>query len=182
MSQNNDDRYQEIMKRIANRKPFEMNQKQKKNSSVYDKIADSLNLLDTLAKLSNKQYENIICHGPKALNYSNWSGVVLWYRPKGYYGYKTLTLLGAWVKQGEKDIKFVLGLRNLDYQAAVYNPEGYFASIRKGFKLFYKDNGHPPTKDDTILYQCTYEAKERLTIRQTLTKYLDQWQQNIEAD
>lgn len=182
MVQDNNERYEDILKRIANRKPFEANKDVKKPSSIYDTIVDSLNMYDMIARLTQKQYQHIICHGPKIVTHKEWSGVVIWYRPKGYYGYQMLYLLGTWIHQVNENIQLTIGVRELSYRAAVYNPEGYFASIRKGFTLFYKDNGHPPSPEDTILFESIYTTKERLTLRQTLEKCLSQWQQEIETD
>lgn len=175
MADEQEQRYEDILKRIANRKPFGQHQDEDKPASPYDLIIDSLNSYDILDKLAQRPYSNLIVHGPKALRYKTWSGVVIWYRPKGYHGYKTLSLFGVWASQVGSDIQLTIGIRELPYRAAVYSAEGYFATIQKDFKLFYEDRGNPPTDDDIILFQTTHQAKERLIYRQTLSKIANQW-------
>ena len=180
-SDNNQRRYEDILKRITNRKPFGQSSEQKPKSA-YDLILDSLNAYDTFAALTLKTYDNILCYGPQVIHQPTWTGVIIWYLNKGYYGYRELNLLGIWAHQQNSDMLLTIGLRKLPYQAAVYNPEGFHASIRKGFKLFYEDDGHPPTEAEMILFQFVYEAKERLTLRQTLQNLTHQWQQDVDSD
>lgn len=182
MPQDNDqERYEDILKRIANRKPFGEHKNQQPKSA-YDLILDTLNAYDTLATLPLLKYENILCYGPKVIRKTPWSAVVIWYLNKGYYGYQTLYLFGVWVLQRDADIVVSTGIRKLHYQAAVYNAEGFHASIRKGFKLYYEDIGKPPTTSDTILFETIYQQKERLTLRQTLQNIVTQWKLDKESD
>ncbi len=175
-------RYEDILKRIANRKPFGQDSVNPKPSSPRDLILDALNTYDTLDKLAQKPYDHIIVHGPKVRRFKTWSGVVIWYRNKGYTGYKVLSLFGVWVHQNNTSINLIIGIRQLPYRAAVYNAEGYFASIRNDFKLFYDDKGQPPTTDGTILFQTVYQAKERLAYRQTLSNIITQWYTDVNVD
>lgn len=174
-------RYDEILNRIANRKPFGR-QVEKQLKSAYDLILDHLNAYDTLAPISTRKYQTILCYGPQVIRKSTWSGVVAWYFNKGYYGYRNLNLFGVWVYQQDSNIHLSIGIRALPYCAAVYNPEGFHVSIRKDFKLFYEDNGHPPSETDTPLFTTIYQQKERLTLRQTLQSYINQWHLDIESD
>jgi len=183
MSQDdNQQRYEDILKRIAERKSTKNNQTEQKTKSAYDLILDSLNAYDQMAKLPLKRYEHILCYGPKVIRQYSWSGVVIWYHNKGYYGYQLLHLLGVWAYQQDTDIHLIIGIRDLPYRASIHNPEGFHTSIRKGFKLFYNDNGHPPTDTENSLFKSTYNQKERLTLRQTLYNILNQWQIDIDTD
>lgn len=177
----NQQRYDDILKRIANRKPFGQ-PVEEKSKSTYDLILDYLNTYDTFATLTLKSYKRILCYGPQVIRKPGWTGVISWYLNKGYHGYQKLWLLGVWAHPHNTDILVTLGRRELKYRAAVYNPEGFHASIRKDFKLFYDDDGHPPTVSGTILLQAAYKAKERLTLRQTLQSSITQWQHDMEAD
>ena len=129
-----------------------------------------------------QKYQHILCYGPQVVRKSNASGVMIWYRNKGYYGYQTLHLLGIWTHNIEANIVLTISIRDLPYRAAVYSPEGYHATIQKGFKLFYEDNGQLPDEKDHILFESIYNQKERLTHRQTLLDILHQWQLDIDAD
>jgi hypothetical protein len=182
MSQDdNQKRYEDILKRIADRKSIKQDQTEQKVKTAYDLILDSLNVYDRIATLPQRNYQHILCYGPQVVRHDSSSGVVIWYRKKGYYGYQLLHLMGIWAHQYKEGIKLTIGIRDLPYRAATYNPEGYHATIRKGFTLFYEDYGHPPDEQDTVLFQSNYQQKERLTLRQTLPKILHQWQVEIDA-
>lgn len=179
----NQERYDDILKRIANRKPFQSSQSdQKKPKSSYDMILDYVNAFDTLSRIPMKKYDSILCYGPQVIRKVSWSGVVVWYRQKGYHGYRTLYVLGVWSHTIDTDIILTIGIRALPYKQEIYTAEGYHASIRKEFQIFYEDDGHPPTEQDTILFQQVYEQKERLTLRQTLEATLKQWQSDIDQN
>lgn len=183
MSQDdNQQRYDDILKRIAKRKSIDKNQAEQKPKSAYDLILDSLNAYDKMATLQLQDYKHILCYGPQVIRQPKESGVVIWYRNKGYHGYTTLHLLGIWAHNLETDIYLTVGIRDLPYRASIYDPEGYHASIHKGFRAFYEDDGHHPTDTDTILFQMIYQQKERLTHRQMLHNVLHQWQLNIDLD
>ena len=176
----NQQRYDDILKRIAERKSFDKNQVEQKPKSAYDLILDSLNTYDHMAALPLRDYKHILAYGPQVIQQATGSGVVIWYRNKGYYGYQVLHLLGVWAHQEETEIYLTVGIRDLPYRASIYSPEGYHASIRKGFRLFYEDDGHSAQEEDTILFQTPYHQNERLTLRQMLLKILHQWQKDIE--
>lgn len=178
----NQRRYDDILKRIAERKTTEKNQPEQKQKSAYDLILDSLNAYDQMATLPHHTYKHILCYGPQVIRKPTWSGVVVWYRNKGYYGYQILHLLGIWAHQHHTNIELAIGIRDLPYRASIYSAEGYHASIRNGFKLFYEDDGHPPEERNAILLQTIYQQKERLALRQTLINSLLQWQLDINSD
>lgn len=179
MSDDNNERYNDILKRIAQRKPFGQPEADKKPTSAYDLILDSLNAYDTIDRLAHRAYKTHIVHGAVIRRYKTWSGVMLWYRPTGYHGYKTLSVFGVWAHQIGTDLTLSIGIRQLPYRMAFYNAEGYFKTIQKDFKLFYEDSGTPPTPNDTLLFRAVHQTKERLTYRQTLAQITNRWYADI---
>jgi len=177
-SNQNDDRYNEILKKIAARKPFGA-ESQSAQGSPLDLILDYLNAYDTLDALAQGTYSTILCYGPQVMRGDSWVGVLIWSHAKSYYGYRTLSLLGIWTQQIETDLQVVLGLRDLPYKAPVFSAEAYHSLIRRGFKTFYEDNGHPPQASDYVLYQVIYEQKNRLLMREAIQTHLKQWKANM---
>lgn len=178
-SDESESRYDEILRKIAGRKPFGAESKPA-DPSPFDLILDFLNAYDTMDSLAQRAYSSILSYGPAVMRDTDWAGVVLWYHAKTYYGYRALNLLGIWVQQLETDLHVILGLRHLSYTAPVYTAEAYYALIRKGFKTYYDDNGHPPQVENEILYQAIYEQKIRLSLRDAIQTHLKQWKANLE--
>ena len=85
--QNNDQRYEEILKNLARRRPFGSKPRDDKPQTPHDHALDLVNAYDNLANLTSLNYPGILCYGPKALRRSAWSAVVIWYHQKGYHGY-----------------------------------------------------------------------------------------------
>ena len=172
----NQARYDDILKRIAERKPFGNHRQNSEPATPQDRILDLMNGYDALAALTQRDYADRLCYGPKAIRRAAWSAAVIWYHPKGYYGWQRLKLLGIWAHGVHTDIMLTIGIRQLRYQAPIYNPESYHAAIKRGFRLYYGDNGAPPDEHDRILFQARHSSKERLTHRQTLNDILLRWQ------
>ena len=177
----NQKRYDDILKRIAGRKTFGNHRQDNKAPRLQDRLLDLLNAYDAFAALTQRSYAGILCYGPKSIRGAAWSAVIIWYHPKGYYGYQKLKLLGVWAHCLNADIMLTIGIRQLPYQASIYNPESYHAAIQRGFKLYYDDNGAPPDENDSILFQARHSPKERLTHRQTLDNILLRWQRKIDS-
>src|SRR5690606_27984089 len=131
------------------------------------RILDGLNVWGTLEELRTKRFSPNLCYGPKAIGGlvpTPFVGVVLWHRPAGYYGYKTLTLLGVWAKlEGEKP-ELLIGSKRLAYSAPFYDAEAYHKLIRRNYDLYYQDDDLPPSDALTIPYQ----PEHRLTLRETI--------------
>ena len=171
----NAQRYDEILKNIARRRPFGGKPRDDKPQTPHDRALDLINAYDSLASLTSRSYPDILCHGPKALRRSAWSAVVIWYHQKGYHGYQQLDLLGVWAHYQETDILLTIGDRRLPYRAPVYDAGVYHVAIQNGFTLYYEDDGHAPSSADTTLYRAIFNPRDRLKHRQALTEILDDW-------
>ena len=178
---NNAQRYADLQRRIASRRPFGSGPRKDKPGKPTERVLDLLNAFDALAELSQRSYTNVLSYGPKALHGPAWSAVVIWYHRRGYHGYQLLNLLGVWAHYEENRIIVSIGIRQLPYRAPVYDPGVYRVAIENNFRLYYEDDGHPPENEDRLLYRAPFEAKKRLTHRGALNKILEQWQDDIEA-
>lgn len=178
--QPDDDRYQDILERIAARRPFGGARPQKKPSRPQDQALDLLNAFDTWSDLVLREYDRILCHGPKALRGPAWSGVLIWYHSKGYHGYQRLRILGVWAHYVDDDIVISAAIRELPYRAPVFDPGAFRHNITAGFRLYYEDKGDPPGDGDELLLQAIFTAKDRLKLREELQKIADQWRRQQE--
>ncbi len=180
-SEDKNQRYQEILKRIDNRRPFGRPRAEAKPSAPQDQVLNLLNAYDALADLAGRDYENILCYGPQTCRAPAWSGVVMWYHSKGYHGYQTLHLLGVWAHYHASEILISIGIRSLPYRAPVYDPGVYRVAIQNNFRIYYDDDGHPPDESDRTLYRATFKSTERLIHRQTLAELLEKWRREIDV-
>ena len=169
-------RYQEILRKIASRGPFGSPAPAQEPDNPLDRALNGINAFDSLARLTQRDYADIVCYGPKALRGSTWSAVVLWYQPKGYHGYQTLSLLGVWAQQQGSEMALSIGIRQLPYRAPVFDAGVYRVAIQNGFRLYYEDDGHPPGADDQLLYRAIYRQEQRLNQRQALREICCAWQ------
>ena len=150
--------------------------------SPHDRVLNLLNAFDSLAELTQHNYQHILCYGPMSMRGSAWSGAVVWYHSKGYHGYQSLNLLGVWAHYRDGEMLLSFGIRKLTYRAPVYDPGVYRVAIHNNFRIYYNDDGHPPEEGDRLLYRSPFKSKERLTHRRTLTDILGKWRSEIEAD
>ena len=133
---------------------------------------DALNVFGVLEDVRAKQFSPTLCCGPAArdgLKPMPWVGAMIWHRPSGYLGYKTLTLLGGWGIQQGTDLQIMLGVRRLAFAAPFYDAEAYFKLIRRAFDLYYQDDGSPPTN---AALTFIYESDKRLEQRELVLKTL----------
>lgn len=179
-AEDSDRRYDDILKKIARRRPFGSDRPGDTPPKPQERALDLLNAFDALADLARRDYQPIPCYGPRTVGGAAWSGVVLWYHGKGYHGYQRLHLLGVWAHYLEGELTVTLGLRPLPYRAPVYDPGVYRVAIQNNFRLYYDDRGQPPEGDDRILYQAPFELKKRLRHRQALHELLQKWRIEIE--
>ena len=170
-----DQRYDDILARIAARRPFGSAPKKAEPSRPHDRALDLVNAHDALADLAEREYPRILCHGPRTLRGAAWSGVLIWYHRKGYHGYQRLTLLGVWAQSSGSDIMLSAGLRELPYRAPVYDAGVYRVAITKGFDLYYQDKGQPPGEDDSLLFRARFTAGDRLALRDKVQAIADDW-------
>jgi hypothetical protein len=166
-------RYDEIMRRIQAHK------REQARESALEPLAEALNDLNATGYLEDVQAEEfgqILCFGPKVLSGESWMAVVVWCRPRGYYSYRTLTLLGLWatleLESGE--IVIILGTTTLPFRGQYFNPEAYFKHIGSRFDLYYAGAVSPPPEENHR-YTTTYDPARRLDIRRAIESELAQW-------
>jgi len=141
-----------------------------------DALAQTLDALDTMGALEKlvQRLSRHLSHGPRAVSGLEpipWVGAVIWQRAPGYFGYRTLTLFGAWAQYAGEDIHVCTGLRHLAYSIDFYDGEAYIKLIRRDFSLYYGDDGRPPPVE--AWSSCfTYITQERLSQRDLLAKAL----------
>ena len=164
-------RYDAILRKIANRQAAAPSPQ-----TPQDRALAALNASDSLAALAKREYPRILCYGPQSIRAAAWSGILIWHHQKGYYGYRQLHLLGIWAHYVNAELTLSAAIRPLDYQAPLYSPDAYHATIKRGFQLYYGDRGAPPAENDRLLYQAAYQASQRLHHRRELTRVLRDWQ------
>lgn len=171
-------RYAEILRRIEGRK--QNNNTPKQNDLAA--ILDGLNALGVLEGLRKKKLRTISLYGPKAVRGQmdiegkawQWAGAVTWFKPRGYHHYRTLTLLGIWAVEVETGTQIIIGSKTMEFDSPVFNPESYYREIKKRFDLYYKGDAAPPPESGQ-LYVTTYDAGERLALRDTVETTLAAW-------
>ncbi len=176
-----DERYNDILRRIAEGRPFGHRRRELLPQTPQDRALDRINAYDTLAQLTRRDYQQVLCYGPKPLRGPAWSAVVVWFHHKGYHGYQTLCLLGVWAHYEDERILLSIAERQLPYRAPVYDAGVYRVAIQNHFNLYYQDGGGPPDAGDTLLHRCRFLEKERLDHRQTLKNIVASWRQKLEA-
>jgi|FLYN01.1.fsa_nt_gi hypothetical protein len=170
----NDSRYDDILRRIAQRKREEANAPKQDDLAA---ILDGVNAWGFLEDLKQSGLKQINCYGPKSLRGYipiSWVGVVVWCKPKGYYHYETLTLLGIWAYEEAGTPHITLGAKALKFSAPIFNPESYYHHLKRRFDLYYTGDGAPP-QDSSRLYTIKYEPSERLEIRAAIQRELARW-------
>lgn len=182
MSANRDDeRYQDILKKIAEGRPFGSRRRELLPQSPHDRALDRINAFDALAPLARGGYRGALCYGPKTLRGAAWSAAVLWYHHKGYHGYQTLHLLGVWANYDQDQILISIAERQLPYRAPVYDASVYRVAIQNNFRLYYDDAGGPPANEDRVLHQSPYEENQRLDHRKALNEIVAGWRRKLET-
>ncbi|GEM_PF-614703 len=138
------------------------------------RILDDLNAWGALEDLQARHFSKNLCWGPTALDGLSplvWVGVMIWSRPSGYFGYKVLTLTGIWITAAPEDTsppQGIVGVRRLPFASPFYEAEAYHKLIRKGFNLYYQDDGSPPGETGRKL-TFTYNPTHRLELRTAIT-------------
>jgi hypothetical protein len=135
------------------------------------RVLDGLNVLGTLEELRTKRFSPNLCHGPKTVGTLEpvvCVGAVLWHRPAGYYGYKTLTIVGVWARAESALPLISVGVKRLAFARDFYDAEAYHKLIRRGFDLYYNDDGLPPSD----AFTTPYSAEQRLSLREIIAAEL----------
>lgn len=181
-TEQNKDRYEDILKRIAERRPFGSKRREILPQRPQERVLDRINAYDCLADLARREYKHWLCYGPKSLSGSAWAGVVTWAHRKGYHGYQTLTLRGVWTSYDEDEIALSIGVKRLPYSAPVYDAGVYRVAIQNNFRIYYDDAGGPPEDGDSLPYRRVYDENERLQLRQALKDIVKQWRRELGGD
>ncbi|MBE2269258.1 MAG: hypothetical protein IAE80_13580 [Anaerolinea sp.] len=138
------------------------------------RILDGLNVMEALDTLRRTRFSPNLSWGARAfsgITPSAWVGVLIWDRPAGYFGYKTLRIIGVWaVAEGDRT-NIIVGTKLLPFTAPFYEAEAYHKLIRDGFDLYYSDNGAPPDPARRV-FTAPYAPDERLTLRQIIPAQL----------
>ena len=180
-SQDNDERYDDILQQIAKRRPFGRKRREAPPQTPHDRVLDLINAFDSLARLAQHSYAQYLCYGPKSVRGPAWSGVVVWFHRKAYHGYQILTLFGVWAHYDGDDILLSIGDRRLPYRAAVYDAGVYRVAIQSDFKMYYDDPGGPPVEGDNHRLHCRFQEQDRLTHRRSLSNNVQLWRDELEA-
>ncbi len=180
-AQDKKQRYEDILKKISHRHALGRRQKEDRRQKPPRQVLDLLNSFEALATLAQRDFERVLCYGPRVLDGAAWSGVVIWYHRKGYHGYQNLKLLGVWAHYVAGEITLSIGIRPLPYRAPIYDPGVYRVAIQSNFKLYYDDDGQPPADGDRLLYRAPFKLRQRLAQREALNELLEKWLGEIEA-
>lgn len=168
-------RYRDLKQQI---KPRETPPPQAELNDALGRALDDLNAWGFLEDQQQAQHRTITCFGPGVFRGYlpvAWVGVAIWHKPRGYYFYDTLGLLGIWaLRAGQDGIEIVIGTRALTYTLPFFNPESYYRRIQKEFRTFYKDSGSPPPADQ-CRYNACYDPARRLDIRRDIEEELICW-------
>ena len=141
------------------------------------KTLDALNAWGCLEMWKEADLKAISCFGPGVFRGylpHAWTGVVLWYKPRGYYHYSTLHMIGVWALRHDEQIQVIIGRKDVAYAHPIYNAEAYFRRIQTEFRTFYQDNGCPPDEANH-LYSEIYDPMRRLEMRQAVERLLKSW-------
>jgi hypothetical protein len=142
-------------------------------------ILDKLNAFGALDDVRQARFGKLLSAGPKAasgLTPAPWVGVVAWARPAGYYGYKTLTMLGVWAVAAEQT-NLIIGVKRLPYTAPFFDAEAYHKLFKKGFETYYGEHAATPPDDSAIAFP--YNEAQRLQLRETLASALAEAAQSV---
>jgi hypothetical protein len=170
-----DSRYDDIMRRIAERRAQQQQAPQLEVQQSLARLLDSVDAMGKLETLSRSRPLRRTTFGPKAyqgLQPHPWVGVVVWRRDAGYHGYKHLNLIGVWAFQEADTPYLTVATKPLKYTARGYEAEAYHKLIKKNFDLYYRDDGSPPSPASRR-YTVAYDPAERLSIRQAIRDELN---------
>ncbi|MBN8639237.1 MAG: hypothetical protein J0M07_28220 [Anaerolineae bacterium] len=140
------------------------------------RILDGLNALDALDQLRAKRFSPNLSWGAKAFTGKQptpWVGGLIWHRPAGYFGYKTLTVIGVWAVAEAEGTRIIVGSKLLAFTAPFYEAEAYHKLIRDSFDLYYTDRGAPPEQNHWV-FTTLYNPTQRLELRDQLPTLLAQ--------
>jgi hypothetical protein len=163
-------RYDAILRRLQQRKL--------EQATAHDLVAilDGVNAFGFLEAIKQAPLAQINCYGPKSFRGyipAPWVGVVIWCKPRGYYHYQTLTLLGLWAYETAGAPTLTLGMKTLEYSAPIFTPESYHYHIKQRFDLHYDGDASPPERAGQ--YTVQFDPSKRLEIRRAIERELAAW-------
>jgi hypothetical protein len=176
LSKSNDNRYEDILRRIEQKRREEANAPA---LSDLTRTLDEVNALGFLERVRKRDLQSINCYGPKAFQSNRfaeslWAGAVLWHKPRGYYHFQTLGLLGIWVYPQADQVMVMLGEKDLAFKGPIFNPESYYHHLKRRFDMYY-DGDASPTPASNQPYTAAYDAGERLAVRAILEAKIADW-------
>ncbi len=169
MSRDDEGRYQEIKRRIQQRK-----QTSPPADDGLAAVLDELNIFGYLDDMRSKLSPKIRCYGPKIVRRKGWMGVVVWHRQRGYSTSPVLHLFGIWAVGETETPTIAIGAKMLLFSAPVYNAESYHKLIKRGFDVYYDDDGCPPP-ESLWRYSAVYDPAKRLVSRKAIEAELARW-------
>ncbi len=178
-SKGNQERYEDILKRIAERKPFGSKRPPIQAKTPQERALDRINAYDCLAEIARREYAGWMVYGPKSLRGAAWAGVMVWAHRKGYHGYQTLTLHGAWAHYASRRILLSIASRQLAYSAPIFDAGVFRVAIANNFRIYYADKGAPPEESEAVLYRCDFQDGDRLKHREALEAIVKQWRSDF---
>lgn len=178
MSDDREARYQQIMRRLAERRAEQAIAPAREKQGDLANVLDGLDALGKLEKLRASRALRQRTYGPKSvsgLSPAPWVAAIIWRLGSGYFGYRTLQLTGIWTVQDQPGPPLVLaGTKWLSYNAPTYEAEAFMKLIRRSFDLYYSGDASPPPAQQRF-YATRYTASRRLEIRDELKAALAQW-------
>lgn len=169
----NDDRYDEILRRIAQRREEAAGGP---HHELLSAALDDINAIGFLEDYHWRHHEGIVVFGPQAfrgLGPPLWVGAALWYKSSNYYDHLALHLLGVWAISANP-ITIAVGVKVLEFNAPVYTPESVYHHLKRGFDVHYTGDASPPP-DSAWRYSTAYDRARRLLIRRELGAVLEEW-------
>lgn len=178
MSQSSEDRYQEIMRRMAERRAEQELAPARAKQTDLGHVLDGLDAVGKLEKLTIAGALMPRLNGPRTFTGfkpHTWVGVIGWRRGPGYYGYRVLQLIGVWAIQDAPGPPLVVvGTKRLRYNAPTYEAEAYHKLLRKTFEPYYDGDASPPP-ETSRLYVARYGSERRLELRDAVRDTLAGW-------
>jgi hypothetical protein len=181
MSQESEERYQQIMRQMAERRAEEALAPARAKQTDLGHVLDGLDIWGKLTRLQETLPAAPRLNGPKVfegVQPVTWVGVVAWRRGPGYYGYRVLQLIGVWAIQDAAGPPLIVaGTKRLRYTAPTYEAEAYHKLLRKTFAPYYDGDASPPAPA-TRLFSARYSSEQRLALRDQIRETLAQWAAN----
>jgi hypothetical protein len=172
-------RYADILRRIEGRRQSAIAPQHGDLSGVLD----GLNAMGFLDDMRKKRLRSVSMFGPRVFKgqiarsddtHQLWVAAVAWYKPRGYYHYQTINLLGIWGIQLQAATHIIIATKPLEFDAPVFNPESYNRHLKSSFEMYYRGDAAPPPQE-SWLYSVPYNPAERLAIREAVQSTLSDW-------